>query len=105
MQNNVPIHTAESSLEWLEIYDVRVLDWPPSSPDLNPIEHVWLVLKRTLYKLHPEFDTMGDLVEEFEAGLKEAWATIPNTLIKKLILSMPDRLEACKAVKGYRTKY
>ncbi|KAH8722682.1 hypothetical protein GQ44DRAFT_348547 [Phaeosphaeriaceae sp. PMI808] len=51
---------------------------------------------------------MGDTVEEwvaFEAGLKEAWAAIPDSLLKKLILSMPDRLAACKAAKGYQTKY
>ncbi|KAH8711986.1 hypothetical protein GQ44DRAFT_714058 [Phaeosphaeriaceae sp. PMI808] len=74
------------------------------SLDLNPIEHAWLALKRTLYKLYLEFNTIGDIVEEwvaFEAGLKEAWAAIPDSLLKKLILSMPDRLAACKAAKGY----
>ncbi|KAH8723076.1 hypothetical protein GQ44DRAFT_710948 [Phaeosphaeriaceae sp. PMI808] len=69
----------------------------PYSLDLNPIEHAWLALKRTLYKLYPEFDTMGDTVEE--------WAAIPDSLLKKLILSMPDHLAACKAAKGYQTKY
>ena len=108
MQDNAPIHTADSSLEQLEIYDVRVLNQLPYSPDLNPIEYVQLVLKRTLYKLYPKFNTIGDLVEEqecFKAGLKEAQATIPYTLIKKLILSMLRRLEACKEVKGSQTKY
>ena len=108
MLDNSPIHTALSTQDWLELHDVRVLDWPPYSPDLNPIEHMWLALKRTLYKLHPEFDTIGDTEEEweaFEAGLKEAWAAIPDTLIQKLILSMPRRLAAYKAAKGYQTKY
>lgn len=108
MQDNSRVHTAQSSLDWLEVHDVRLLDWPPYSPDLNPIEHMWLALKKKLHKLHPEFDTMGDTAEEweaFEAGLKEAWVAIPNSLIKKLILSMPHRLAACKAAKGYQTKY
>lgn len=108
MQDNSRVHTAQSSLDWLEAHDVEVLDWPPYSPDLNPIGHMWLALKRNLHKLHPEFDTMGDTAEEweaFEAGMKEAWGAIPDSLIKKLILSMPDRLAACKAAKGYQTKY
>ncbi len=108
MQDNARVHTARSSMDWLELHDVEVLDWPPYSPDLNPIEHMWVALKRTLHKLHPEFDTMGDTEEEwaaFEAALKEAWAAIPDTLIQKLILSMPHRLAACKAAKGYQTKY
>ena len=69
---------------------------------------MWLALKRTLYKLHPEFNTIGDSEEDwklFEAGLKEVWAAIPDELITKLILSMPDRLEACRVAKGYQTKY
>ena len=104
LQDNARIHTAEVTMDWLDLHDVSVLDWPPYSPDLNPIEHMWLALKRTLHKLHPKFDTMGESVEEWEAfemGLKEAWATIPDELIKKLILSMPRRLEACRVSKGF----
>ncbi|KAH8726078.1 hypothetical protein GQ44DRAFT_706380 [Phaeosphaeriaceae sp. PMI808] len=57
------------------------------------IDHKILVLKRTLYKLYPEFNTIGDI------------AAIPDSLLKKLILSIPDRLAAYKAAKGYQTKY
>jgi archaellum biogenesis protein FlaJ (TadC family) len=95
-------------LDWLEAHDVEVLDWPPYSLDLNPIEHIWLALKRKLHKLHPKFNTIGDIAEEwetFDAGLKEAWDAIPNSVIKKLILSMLDRLTAYKATGGYQTKY
>ena len=36
---------------------------------------------------------------------KEAWAVIPDSLIKKLIRSMPRRLNAVTAAKGYHTRY
>ncbi len=65
---------------------------------------MWLALKRKLYDLYLEFGNIGDLAEEwiaFKAGLKEAWAAIPDTLIEKLIGSMPNRLAACKAAHGY----
>ncbi len=108
MQDNARIHTAKKTQDYLETRDLHVIEWPLYSPDLNPIEHMWLALKRKLHELHPEFDTMGDLVEEweaFEAGLKEAWWAIPDTQVEKLILSIPNRLAACKAANGYQTKY
>lgn len=60
MQDNAPIHTAQVSKEWLEVHGVATIRWPPYSPDLNPIEHLWWALKKKLHELHPEFDNMGD---------------------------------------------
>ena len=108
MQDNAPIHTACDSKEWLEIHGVATIDWPPYSPDLNPIEHLWWALKKKLHELYPEFDTMGESESDwdrFELGLVEAWAAIPDTLIKKLITTMPHRLNAVRQVRGYQTKY
>ncbi|EMD64376.1 hypothetical protein COCSADRAFT_87168, partial [Bipolaris sorokiniana ND90Pr] len=82
--------------------------WPPFSPDLNPIEHLWWALKKKLHELHPEFDYMGDTEREwdqFENGLREAWSAIPDSLITKLISSMPRRLDAVRTAHGYQTKY
>ncbi|KAI1676019.1 Transposase [Pyrenophora tritici-repentis] len=108
MQDNAPIHTATHSRDWLEDHGVATMDWPPYSPDLNPIEHLWWALKKKLHDLHPEFDTIGDSAEEWEAfenGLVEAWFAIPDTLIASLILSMPQRIRAVIQAKGYQTKY
>jgi hypothetical protein len=108
MQDNAPIHTARASKEWLEVHGVATVDWPPYSPDLNPIEHLWWALKKKLHELHPEFDYMGnsnDEWEAFEMGLHEAWAAIPDTLIAQLIRSVPRRLDAVRQAKGYQTKY
>ena len=108
MLDNSPIHTTLSTQDWLELHDVQVLNQPLYSPDLNPIEYIQLALKRTLYKLHPEFNTIGDTEEEqeaFKAGLKEAQAAIPDTLIQKLILSILHRLATYKVAKGYQIKY
>jgi hypothetical protein len=108
MQDNAPNHTALASREWLESHGVATVNWPPYSPDLNPIEHLWWALKKKLYELHPEFDYMGDSQAEwdaFEEGLHEAWAAIPDSLISELIRSMPRRLDAVRQAKGYQTKY
>ena len=48
MHDNAPIHTAGIVKDWFDENNVDVMDWPPYSPDLNPIEHVWKVMKAKL---------------------------------------------------------
>jgi len=45
MQDNAPIHTANIIRNWLDEHSIPLVDWPPYSPVLNPIEHVWAKLK------------------------------------------------------------
>ena len=57
--DNASIHTSNLVKKWLEMYSVWTLDFPPYLPDLNPIEHLWLALKRKILELHPELEQMG----------------------------------------------
>ena len=45
MQDNAPCHRAAIVQEWFEEEQLRVLDWPGNSPDLNPIENLWSLLQ------------------------------------------------------------
>jgi transposase len=108
VQDNARIHTSYRAKEWLMDHGIWVAEWPPYSPDLNPIEHLWWALKKIMYKDYPQFNnfsTAQEHWEEFCEALKASWLKIPSLLIKKLILSMPRRLDACRRARGRQTKY
>jgi hypothetical protein len=78
------------------------------SPDLNSIEHLWWHLKKRMHKFYPQYNNYSVAEEEWEGfceALKECWQRIPSSLIKHLIMSMPQRMAACRKAHGWQTKY
>ncbi len=59
---------------------VNVLDRPACSPDLNPIENLWGILVRAIYRDFRQFDTLEDLREVIET----AWDNIDISVLKRL---------------------
>lgn len=108
MQDGAGIHRSRAVMDLLDDHHINTIDWPPYSPDLNPIEHLWYHLKRSMHYDYPQFNNWSKAESEWDAfceALEECWRRIPGDLIKTLILSMPDRIEACRKAGGRQTKY
>ena len=109
MQDGVRIHTAHIIKNWCEEKGIEVVDWPLYSPDLNPIEHVWVRLKEILWERHSELlQEKGNsqaLKDRLFNAIQEAWDVVEDEYLDALLESMPRRVKAvCKACEWY-TKY
>lgn len=99
--DNAPVHRAKIVQSWKQQNHVESLEWPAQSPDINPIENVWMELKKAIGNRNPPPRT----VSELEAAIEEEWQCMPVNVVKKLIESMPRRLSAVIRAKGFATKY
>jgi hypothetical protein len=107
-QDNSQLHNAGSTQTWLLHNAISWIDWPPYSPDLNPIENAWALLKRKLRSLFPDLRDLKNNEADrarFEACAKAAWDAIPQDQIRGLLESLPRRLRAVIRVRGWYTKY
>lgn len=98
-QDNDPKHTAGIVKLWLLYNTPKQLKTPPQSPDINPIEHLWSVLERKIR----QFPITNK--ERLKSVISTEWEKISADVTKKLVDSMPRRLEAIIKAKGYPTKY
>ena len=94
-----PKHTSKAAKEWFTTNNVKVLEWPPQSPDLNPLENLWRQLKLKISGQNPKNRN------ELWMMLQEAWYSIPVEVCRKLVDSMPSRCTEVLKNKGYATKY
>jgi len=95
-QDNDPKHKSKLVQEWLKKQKFSVLDWPAQSPDLNPIENLWAILKRKLNQYSEPPKGIHQLWERIE----ETWNKIEIETCKKLIESMPNRMASVVKAKG-----
>lgn len=106
--DNAPSHTAIIVREALDEMQIEVMDWPPISPDLNPIENLWTLLKQKIYELRPELIHMRNNDETKEllvATAQEAWNRLDWTHLENLSATMPHRVEAIIESQGWYTPY
>jgi len=66
-QDATPAHTAHATQNWLQTNCLDLIakdQWPPNSPDLNPLDyHVWGAMLEAYHKRHPKPKMIAELKE------------------------------------------
>lgn len=97
-EDNDPKHSSNLCRNYLASKEgkgvLQRMEWPPQSPDLNPIELLWDELDRKV-----KAKTQTNIDELFQ-NLQEAWREIEETTLVKLIERMPRLCKAVLKAKG-----
>ena len=97
--DNNPKHRAAIIANWLNRNGVERLHCSSFSSDLNRIEHLWNEVERRLKKKQSKSRN------ELRESLIEVWHGIELPTLKKLVDSVPNRLNEVIQTKGYSTRY
>ncbi len=100
-QDNDPKHTSKLAQGWFWKNGMAVMTWPPNSPDMNILEHVWNYIDSRLRARKKQPSNL----EELWVALQEEWANLDKEYIRRLYDSLPTRVAALKQAKGSYTKY
>ena len=93
-----PMHRARETVELLTRETPDFIPpnlWPPSSPDLNPVDYkIWGVMQEKIYK------TKIRDIEELRERIINAWEEFDQLVIDAAIGKWRTRLEACVKAEG-----
>ncbi|KAJ3441120.1 transposable element-related [Anaeramoeba flamelloides] len=94
MQDGATSHTSLSTLEYLENKCQVLKKWPPNSPDLNPIEHLWGIMSKKISDNPPK--NKNQLIK----CCRYVWKSLKWEIIENLCNSMETRLKLVIELNG-----
>ena len=103
MQDNAPGHAAQHTRDELRERDIRTIFWPPISPDLNPIEKLWNIMKDWIQDHYFNADKLS--YDALRKAVREAWDAVTPEQLNELIDEMGARCQAVIEAEGGPTEY
>ncbi|KAF7685912.1 Transposable element Tc3 transposase [Cucumispora dikerogammari] len=83
--------------QFFEHNNINLLDWTAQSPNMNPIENLWKLMKSKIFKVCPKNKN------ELKQAIIKAWESTPRPLVEKLALSFRKRALALYRAIGLHT--
>ena len=79
--DNATSHMTQETSQFLADHNIPVLlDWPPNTPELNPVDKLWGSIKEYVREKRPRNQA------QLENTIEEAWNAIPQSTIQNWIL-------------------
>ena len=78
-----------------------LLDWPSQSPDLNPLENLWRIVKwrvKVAYRVPSSINKLWEII-------KQEWNNLKPEDLKAIVETMPDRVKEVIRRKGYWSRF
>ena len=105
LMDNDPSQRSKLATDALLDVGAEVLDIPPRSPDLNPIENVFNNVKTELVKQALKGKIEKESFDDFRIRVFQSIVNCKSSTIDRTIATMHDRLRIIAKNGGYRTKY
>jgi transposase len=96
MLDGAAAHVSANCSPFFIGWAVNRLNWPGNSPDLNPIEHIWELMKKRIKKKYGIIGT----VEKLKAVWQEEWDLLSLDDINKAIKGQPKAVMRCYNAQG-----
>ena len=89
MEDGTLVHRSTLPKQWREAHKMTKITWPTNSPDLNPIENLWMILKDRIQN-----DIRPNNKQELVESIERAWEAITMETLEILLASMSHRMRA-----------
>ena len=105
LQDGDPAQNSQKALRAFHSIGARVFGIPARSPDLNPIENFFHLIRRKLLRDAKEKHIVQESEDEFAQRVTEAFQNYSYKKIDKIIETMPKRVNMIYKCRGRRIKY
>ena len=105
VMDNDPSQNSGLACQAMDEVEAKLHKIPPRSPDLNPIENIFYVLRNLLDDEAESCNITHKTFDQFNGRVLRTLESIDIKLIDKTIESMSKRIDSVFASKGGRSKY